>query len=150
LREFSYAPDRENLPPPGESEGWPKFFPPENENVNRGTSTPVTVLEVSRAAPLCHHHRTTSMTAAHNTKDFMFLRNPIRSMRSPFTILEVGFANIDTGFAVSARCIFVHKNNLACLPKFSCRQVPHGHSEEKASELGFLEPTDLHTPSSQS
>lgn len=55
-------------------------------------------------------------------------------------ILANRFDKVDTGFAVSARCIFVHKNSL----------VPHCHSEEKASELGFLEPTDLHTPSSQS
>ncbi|QLH32259.1 MAG: hypothetical protein HWD62_07275 [Cyclobacteriaceae bacterium] len=56
-----------------------------------------------------------------------------------FTILQNRFGKVDTGFAVSARCIFVHKNNL----------VPHYHSEEKASELGFLQPTGLHTPSSQ-
>lgn len=81
------------------------------------------------------------MTAVHNTKDFMFLRNPIRSMRSPFTILEVGFANIDTGFAVSARCIFVHKNNLASRP------LAFGGN---ASELGFPERKNVSNSSRQS
>lgn len=43
---------------------------------------------------------------------------------------------VDTGFSVSARCIFVYKNNLA----------PHlrRRSERgKASELGFPESPDL-------
>ncbi len=59
-----------------------------------------------------------------------------------FTILQNGFGNIDTGFAVSARCIFVHKNNLA----------PHsfGRAENgNASELGFPELTDILILSSQ-
>jgi len=53
-----------------------------------------------------------------------------------FTILLNGFGNIDTGFAVSARCIFVHKNNLA--PR-AWRCSENGN----ASELGFPELTDI-------
>lgn len=57
-----------------------------------------------------------------------------------FTILQNGFGNIDTGFAVSARCIFVHKNNLA--PR-AWRCSENGD----ASELGFPELTDILIPS---
>lgn len=56
-----------------------------------------------------------------------------------FTILQNGFGNIDTGFAVSARCIFVHKNNLA--PRaWRCSEIGN------ASELGFPERTDQTYP----
>lgn len=55
-----------------------------------------------------------------------------------FTILQNGFGNIDTGFAVSARCIFVHKNNLA--PR-AWRCSENGN----ASELGFPELKDFST-----
>jgi hypothetical protein len=55
-----------------------------------------------------------------------------------FTILQNGFGNIDTGFAVSARCIFVHKNNLA---PYSFGRAENGN----ASELGFPEQKDSST-----
>jgi hypothetical protein len=53
-----------------------------------------------------------------------------------FKPLQARFDNIDTGFAVSARCIFVHKNNLA--PR-AWRYSENGN----ASELGFPELTDI-------
>ncbi len=55
-----------------------------------------------------------------------------------FTILQNGFGKIDTGFAVSARCIFVHKNNLA---PYSFGRAENGN----ASELGFPELKDSST-----
>ncbi|MFZ6012962.1 MAG: hypothetical protein ACOYXT_21640 [Bacteroidota bacterium] len=55
-----------------------------------------------------------------------------------FTILLNGFDKVDTGFAVSARCIFVHKNNLGL--HSSCRS-----GAGNASELGFPELKDSST-----
>jgi len=60
-----------------------------------------------------------------------------------FKILQAGFDNIDTGFAVSARCIFVHKNNLGL---HSLGRSGTGN----ASELGFPELDDSSTPPRQS
>jgi hypothetical protein len=60
-----------------------------------------------------------------------------------FTILQNRFGKVDTGFAVSARCIFVHKNNLA---PYSFGRAESGN----ASELGFPELTNLLIPSRQS
>jgi hypothetical protein len=59
-----------------------------------------------------------------------------------FMILQDRFGNIDTGFAVSARCIFVHKNYLA--PR-AWRCSENGN----ASELGFPELKDSSTSSRQ-
>ncbi|HRJ29750.1 MAG TPA: hypothetical protein PLV21_03980 [Cyclobacteriaceae bacterium] len=55
-----------------------------------------------------------------------------------FKILQSGFGKVDTGFAVSARCIFVHKNNLA-LHSFGRSGTGN------ASELGFPELKDSST-----
>jgi len=55
-----------------------------------------------------------------------------------FKILQNGFDKIDTGFAVSARCIFVHKNNLG---HHSFGRSGAGN----ASELGFPELKDSST-----
>jgi hypothetical protein len=60
-----------------------------------------------------------------------------------FKILQNGFSKVDTGFAVSARCIFVHKNNLA--PR-AWRCSENGN----ASELGFPERKDSSTFPGQS
>jgi hypothetical protein len=97
-----------------------EFFLAEYEPFSGGTSTPATGLKDVTYVPSCRDQ------VDHNTE----MNETLSSL------LQGRFDKVDTSFAVSARCIFVHKNNLA--PRaWRCSGTG------KASELGFPECPNL-------